>query len=80
MSKYPMTDWGRDGLTVSEPNVIAQEPQRLTFDLTNVSEVEVRFPGCTTRTTGEHFADCLAWLLACVDTNTVIEKDGVSEL
>ena len=48
-------------------------------DLTPYTEVTIKCGMEYVTTTPEHFVDCMLWLLANVDTNTVITKYGVEE-
>ena len=54
---------------VSKPTVTA--------DLTEYKEVRIIAGKHFVATTPEHFVECMTWLLANVDTDTLVTKDGI---
>lgn len=58
-------------------NVVGAIKPTATADLTEYKEVRIIAGKHFVATTPEHFVECMAWLLANVDTDTLVTKDGI---
>jgi hypothetical protein len=58
-------------------HVLGTRRPTMTFDLSDYKAVRFTAGGAFVETTPERFVACMAWLLSCVDTDTLITKDGV---
>ncbi len=63
--------------TCDQTHVLGTDKPKVAIDLSEYKEVRLLVGKSFVATTPEHLLACMAWLLSCVDTDTLITKDGV---